>query len=167
MTQQKDYCLVHWGREQNVVRPQYVKRITVKFTLDYTAFSWGVTCHGQLPQPFLSDLNCANVAHYSPSSVRPDSNFPNFSAQQSLQWQGETLKSDYYSQVTWDLVVAWLSKRGPRNCSNEGLGLIHLVVFLQMCWLGRGSSRWSLMIWVCVVDAQHKLHLEVVLKFFT
>lgn len=40
--QQKDYHLVHRGRAQNVVRLQFVKRIAVRFTLDYTAFKCGV-----------------------------------------------------------------------------------------------------------------------------
>lgn len=65
-------------------------------------------CRGQLPRPLLSDLtNCTNVPHYLPSTVRPDFTFPNYSAQQSPQQQGQTLKSDYYSQVTWDLAFFW------------------------------------------------------------
>lgn len=38
LTQQTDYHPEHRGRAQNVVRLHYVKRITVKLTLDYTAF---------------------------------------------------------------------------------------------------------------------------------
>lgn len=65
---------------------------------------WSVT------PPLLHDLtNGTNVAHYSPSSARPDSTFLNFSAQQSPQHRGETLKSDYYSQVTLDLGLKLLS----------------------------------------------------------
>lgn len=90
------------------------------------------------PRPLLYDLtNCTNVARYSPSSIRPDSTFPNFSAQQCLQQRGETLKTDYYSQVTRDLGGGMtfqkrISKIVRLMCSPE-LGPSHFLIFPQMC----------------------------------
>lgn len=94
-------------------------------------------CRGQLPRPLLTGLtNCSIFAHYSPSSVRPDSTFPNFSGQQCPQQQGETLKSDYHSQVTWDL--GWNDfPKGIGKIAllmySPGLGVSRPYIFLQMC----------------------------------
>jgi len=109
------------------------------------------------PRPLLYDLtNCANVARYSPSSIRPDSTFskflcPTVSSAARRGIKNGLLLSGYLRFRGGRAFQKRISKITLLMCSPE-LRPSHLLIFPQMCagWVKHAEAQWFKRVWSVV-----------------